>query len=164
MSDLIIIGDQEEGHPEPKKRERYFLHSALIKGYTLEAGPNHASIMVEAESVSDGHHTMDELYEHRNLLFCALLKALDQQAEAGRDVEVWRSKKHSDGTMYDGWFIAGAVLLEYEGSISSNTMITYHLPLSMWDDLNRITEFEFAPEFDGYTSKDVLERLRKYYL
>ena len=95
---------------------------------------------------SDGYHTFDELYLHRNLLFIALLN------ERGG----WAADKHHDGTMYDGFFIAGMGL--------SGKQIAYHLP----DDLRTIVESvgitidNFAPEWDGHTSDDVLRRIIDY--
>lgn len=38
--------------------------------------------------------------------------------------------------------------------------ITYHLPAEDWDTL-RVPELETAPEWDGHTSDDVLERIYK---
>ena len=61
----------------------------------------------EKELVSDGYHTFKELYEHRVVLFVALITALTQQEYHPSNKICWKSKKHSDGTMYDGWFIAG---------------------------------------------------------
>lgn len=40
-------------------------------------------------------------------------------------------------------------------------MISYHLPLSKWDECAFANEFEKAPEWDGHTSNDVLERLKQ---
>ena len=36
--------------------------------------------------------------------------------------------------------------------------ISYHLPMKYWH-LANVIELEKAPPYDGYTSKDVLERL-----
>lgn len=100
---------------------------------------------------SDGYHTFDELYEHRFELYIALCRNIPSTF-------VWRSKVHSDGTMFDGWFVLGMkVTPEYQ--------ITYHLPLSRWGECSFVSQtFETAdevPKFDGHTSADVLERLRK---
>ncbi|MFN8359322.1 MAG: hypothetical protein U0264_05345 [Candidatus Kapaibacterium sp.] len=103
-------------------------------------------------SVSDGYHTFDELYEHRCTLFIALCKLMSF-IEHG-DNPSWKSKLHSDGTSYDGWFILGY-------GINPGEQITYHLPAEKWDECDFALEFERAPEFDGHTQNDVLERLRK---
>ena len=106
--------------------------------------------------VSDGYHTMDELYEHRIALFIQLCRALDHIARVAvvtrRDL-VWRSKLHSDGGNYEGWFILGI-------GKETGTQISYHLPMKEWENTEFAEALEKAPEFDGHTSKDVLERLK----
>lgn len=94
--------------------------------------------------VSDDSHSFTELYEHRNLLFLALLSLIDNS---------WYSELHSDGTSYDDWFIAGVEL-------NSGEQITYHLPNKHLKlAAVNLTHLERAPEWDGHTSADVLERL-----
>lgn len=96
--------------------------------------------------VSDGYHTFNELYDHRMLLFCALVSSNKHLA--------WKSIKHSDGTILgDDWFIAGMDLPQ--GSI------TYHLKMEYWTLLD-CRVLTHAPEWDGHTSHDVLERLKKW--
>jgi hypothetical protein len=105
-------------------------------------------------STSDGYHTFDELYEHRVSLFIALCSEVDARTPTGY---VWRSKLHSDGSKFDGWFVMGI-------GTQPGEQITYHLPLSRWDDTEWLgTEFMRAPDFDGHTSADVLQRLRRYF-
>ncbi len=105
--------------------------------------------MENVSEVSDGYHTFNELYEHRVTLFIALcrLKCLHQ-----REHNVWRSKKHADNSMHRGWFVMGINKDEEE-------QITYHLPLSKWDETNFAETMGNAPDFDGHTPADVLERL-----
>ncbi len=98
---------------------------------------------------SDGYHTFNELYEHRCILFMKLCKFMFFHT----DLHIWKSKLHHDGTMYDGWFIAGI-------NVHKGHQITYHLPIKNWDKF-KATELHNAPEFDGHTSNDVLERLKK---
>lgn len=94
--------------------------------------------------ITDGYHTFSELYSHRCTLFSALLKS-------HKDIS-WKSKRHSDGSSFDDWFIAGMNL--------PSGMITYHLPIDQfWDKLSDINELEYAPEWDGHTSNDVVKRL-----
>lgn len=102
----------------------------------------------------DGYHTFKELYDHRIALFIALANFLSiAYDEYGSGLKVWKSKIHHDGTSLDGWFIAG--IGEKKGE-----QISYHLPLDKWDEL--LVDFiDKAPEFDGHTSDDVLERLKK---
>ncbi len=98
--------------------------------------------------VSDGYHTFDELYEHRNLLFVALMRSYPALA--------WRARSHEDGAGFEGWFIAGMHLPTGDSS--------YHLPESLWLMLDGrgITTTDTAPAWDGHTAKDVIERLRAW--
>jgi len=94
----------------------------------------------------DGYHTFDELYEHRIRLFIALCKAYHPP--------VWCSVLHSDGSKYEDWFILGM-------GREKGKQITYHLPARFWNEVCEFAEvLEKAPEFDGHTSQDVLERLK----
>ena len=98
--------------------------------------------------VSDGYHTFDELYEHRHMLFMALIRENPARA--------WRSRLHEDGTMFDGWFVAGI-------DLPKTGMITYHMPMRLWPLLDGILgESKRAPPWDGHTAADVVERLRGY--
>lgn len=108
--------------------------------------------------VSDGYHTFNELYDHRITLFIALCRIYDKHIDLfptadGIENGVWRSKMHSDGSQYDGWFVLG---------IGKNPgyQITYHLPLGRWDETGFAETLVKAPEFDGHSSNDVLERLK----
>jgi hypothetical protein len=99
----------------------------------------------------DGYHTFDELYDHRHLLYITLSKTMTTHDELCA-IPVWRSKSHSDGSMFEGMFILG--IGEEPGK-----QITYHLPLSLWDQTSFAKNYETAPEWDGHTPEDVLNRL-----
>lgn len=112
----------------------------------------------ERMSVSDGYHTFDELYDHRFTLYIALCNVLANRnfasEELGVDkVYVWRSKKHSDSSEYEGWFILGI-------GIEQGEQITYHLPASEWTNTSFADTLMVAPTFDGHKSQDVLERIK----
>ena len=62
----------------------------------------------------------------------------------------WKSRKHSDGTMYDGMFIAGIDTPEGQD--------TYHCENDLWDLFN-VKELEHAPEWDGHKPKDIVRLL-----
>ena len=96
-------------------------------------------------NISDGYHTFTELYEHRHLLFIALMHSHSNIS--------WRANNHSDGTMYSGWFVAGMHLPTGD--------ISYHLPISMWERLDHslIKTTNKAPIWDGHNATDVLIRL-----
>jgi hypothetical protein len=99
-------------------------------------------------NASDGFHTFNQLYEHRTVLFLALCRHID------KGWTVWRSTLHFDGSYYEGWFIMGI-------SATPGKQISYHLPMSKWDDANFAVTLDHAPEWDGHTPNDVIERLKE---
>jgi len=109
---------------------------------------------IDTNKISDGYHTFGELYDHRIALFMALCSSIPY-GKYTDNLEVWKSKLHHDGTTYDGWFIMGI-------GKNNGEQISYHLPMSKWDECNDpcIRELAKAPEWDGHTSSDVLERLK----
>ena len=110
---------------------------------------------IEADvSISDGYHTFDELYDHRITLYIALCKQINHQPYDDEDkFEVWRSMVHSDGSNYDGWFLLGI-------GKRKGQQITYHIPNERWDETDFAVVLDKAPEFDGHTSQDVLNRIK----
>lgn len=129
-------------------------HSKKCASFHHKYSRNISDVMSECDC--DGYHTFAELYEHRITLFIALCEILylDPQYQTGRKAEIWRSKKNGDDSEWDGWFILGI-------GKDKGGQITYHLPLSRWEETNFAETLEKAPEFDGHTSDDVLERLKK---
>lgn len=91
----------------------------------------------------DGYHTFTELYDHRSALFVALCNMAKFIS--------WKSRFHADGTMFTGMFIASTDTPEGPA--------TYHLDEKWWDEM-KCLEMDTAPEWDGHTSDDVLERLK----
>ena len=87
----------------------------------------------------DGHHTFAELYDHRFTLYIALCRLLVVK-NGNIFAKVWRSKIQSDGTMPEGWFIMGI-------SKEPGEQITYHLPLSRWDETDFAETLDRAPEW-----------------
>jgi len=115
------------------------------------------TMQVEAEDVSDGYHTMHELYEHRMALNIALFNAWNQSimwgsAENDKEIKVMKSKLHNDGTMFDGYFIIMA--------LTPVGQISYHYTLKHWNKF-KIPEVERTPAWDGHNSLQVMERLLK---
>ncbi len=119
--------------------------------------------------VSDGYHTMKEVYQHRMVLFAALLKRIKYGVGTP---PVWKSRHHSDCelgrvhaedlrvqlrgpccSMFEDMFVCGI-------GLEKGKQITYHLPLEMWDEV-KVMELRKAPEYDGHTAADVLERLKR---
>ena len=104
--------------------------------------------------VSDGYHTFDELYEHRIVLYLALCRLMAFM-HLRQHNPVWRSKVHSDGTEWEGWFLLGL-------HTRKGDQITYHLPMKHWDNTGFAKTLKKVPKFDGHTSDDVLERLMNF--
>lgn len=102
-------------------------------------------LKVDTNKISDGYHTFGDLYEHRIELWIALCN--------DNPMRCWKSKVHSDGSVWDGWFILGI-------EIEKGRQMTYHLPISYWNRIADNRELPKAPEYDGHTPEDVLNRMR----
>ena len=105
---------------------------------------------VDAEPVitgetSDGYHTFNELYHHRAVLFSVIVKAFPERA--------WKARQHHDGTMYSGMFIVGIDTPDGQAS--------YHYDIDPYWDMFECRELERAPEWDGHTPAQEIERIRK---
>lgn len=96
------------------------------------------------KGISDGHHTFEELYHHRILLFATICNLLS-------DIS-WKSKKHhpNDDEMFNGCFIAGINTPDGEAS--------YHIKLKYWE-IFHVPELEYAPKFNGYTPSESIQRI-----
>lgn len=102
-----------------------------------------AAGVLDANLISDGHHTFGELYEHRIRLFIALCRIC---GEDPINKSVWIKP------VVDGWFIIGI-------GRKKGKQISYHLPEKYFEECNDIAT-PYAPEWDGHSSEDVLERLK----
>lgn len=111
---------------------------------------NHKEIgnIDSAGEVSDGYHTFNELYHHRALLFACLCNIVPKN-------NVWKSKYHHDGTMFDGMFIVGMQ--------TSEGQATYHYDIDPYWDIFKVQELDKAPEFDGHTPEVALNRIYNYF-
>lgn len=96
------------------------------------------------EDISDGYHTFSELYEHRTYLFMVLVQVFNLYS--------WKSKLHSDGTMFKDMFIVGI-------DIPKIGQLSYHCDLKYYD-LFRCKELERGLEWDGHSPEEVLRRLK----
>lgn len=106
--------------------------------------------MGKADELSDGFHTMGELYDHRRALTAALAYALPSDLS-------WRSKAHhpQDAPMFEGgYFIVGIDL--------PTGTITYHYQLKHWDDFSTVRELEHAPRWDGAGPEGTVTRLLEW--
>ena len=96
--------------------------------------------------VSDSHHTFNELYIQRTILFAALCNAYPNLS--------WKSKKHYDeenDPMFEGDFIVGIN--------TPDGIATYHFKLEYWDLFN-VQELDRALKYDGYEPEIVMERIK----
>jgi hypothetical protein len=115
--------------------------------YALKGGVNVIAIdryrlilPCPAGKVSDGYHTFDELYAHRQTLFVKLMNSTPDLS--------WKSRQHEDGSMYDGdWFVAGMHLPTGD--------VTYHLEGRFWD-MAKVQALDFAPAWDGQKGKSLM--------
>lgn len=107
-------------------------HSVVYRNNTRDIG-----------EMTDGYHTFNELYHHRAVLTAALFHNY-------KDI-CWKSMKHSDGTMYDGMFIVGINTPEGQA--------TYHYDLEPYWFLFDVKELPKAPEYDGHTPNDAINRI-----
>ena len=97
------------------------------------------SLTAVTGETSDGYHTFNELYMHRTNLFAVICK---QNKESS-----FIAKKHEDGSMFDGMFLAGVKTPE--------GYYTYHCEneyLPLFDGVNVL---EFAPPYDGHKPSDI---------
>lgn len=102
-----------------------------------------------AGKISDGYHTFNELYHHRAMLFAALcMTSFSSHA--------WKSLLHHDPNepMYDGMFIVGVN--------TPNGQATYHYDIDPYWNLFKVTELERAPEFDGHTPEEAIQRIYNF--
>lgn len=113
---------------------------------------------LDTNKISDGYHTFGELYEHRIELFIAICRIVAEVTlvlpRAQEVPPVWKSLKQSNGEEFEGWFLLGM-------GTEKGTQITYHLPFSKWQECKFAKTVDCAPDWDGHTSADVLERLKK---
>lgn len=100
---------------------------------------------VWAKDVSDGYHTMHELYKHRMALNIALfhtLRALYEHNGMHHFVpKVYKAKNHhpESDPMFEGYFIVFCVGMD--GGWTS-----YHYKLEHWDEF-KIREARFSPKY-----------------
>lgn len=106
-------------------------------------------ITVSIGETSDGYHTFNELYEFR-MVYNAVL--FNEWANANK-YNVHKSWCHYDGEKCfgGGWFVVIAVL--------PTGQITNHYEAKFWDLFKIPFTEKVLVEFDGHTSKDVVDRL-----
>lgn len=125
-----------EAYDDPKRMEKYDALNAAIDLI------NNPSQLVTGDT-SDGYHTFNGLYHHRAVLFSVIVKAFQEKA--------WKARLHHDGTMYDGMFIVGIDTPYGQAS--------YHYDIDPYWDMFECRELERAPEWDGHTPAQAIERI-----
>jgi len=113
----------------------------------------------ERNNVSDWYHTFGELYEHRCVLYIALINFAYKYEEQFREFYYRKADhlqysstnlKRKDKQKTWIYFIKWKIYWK---------QVSYHLPIKYWDKLKNVTEQEKANKRDWHTSQDVLDRL-----
>lgn len=100
---------------------------------------------------ADFRITKQGLYDQRAGILAALCNMTNLMAGVKEGTKApFKSHRHDDGSMYDGFFIIGIP--------TKDGWSTYHIEDKWWDAF-RIGELEKAPEFDGHTPEDALGRI-----
>lgn len=118
--------------------------------YTVTTGEGGKVTRIESRPtlLSDGYHTMGELYDHRRALSAALAQVLPS----------WRSKAHhpEDSPMFEGGYFVVGIDLPNVGTI------TYHFELRHWEKFNGVDELPHAPRWDGAPPAVTVDRLLEW--
>ena len=102
-----------------------------------------SDILYDMGNISDGYHTFNQLYHHRAILFSVICNQFKDKC--------WKSKKHYDGSMYKDMFIVGIE--------TPKGLATYHYDINLYWGIFDVKEIDRAPEWDGHTSEDAIERI-----
>ena len=93
----------------------------------------------------------NELYDFRMVYNALLFNNWHKHNE----IEVYKSRRHNDGTFIYEWFIVVAILPD-------GKQVTNHYHIKYWDYF-KIPEYTMVKDkFDGHTSQDVLDRLKSW--
>ena len=101
-----------------------------------------------AAELTDGHHTMRELYDYR----AAYNALLFNEWAASSKYSVVKSKCHADGEPCFG----GTHFVVY--ALTPHGQITNHYDFKWWHFFH-VPEVDRAPEYDGHTPQIALERM-----
>lgn len=109
--------------------------------------------------ISDGDHTFNDLYNHRCTLFLSLMRVMNEKGADYGVNNVWYSRTHADGEVWDNYLIVG--MSTPYGECTYHVREDHFLPCLQSAN---ITELDHAPEWDGHNSNDVLFRLAATFL
>lgn len=113
---------------------------------TADDNLTHNFSVKDLTKVSDGYHTIEELYDHRSLLYITLANEVAHKYNV--------SYKLDD---YPGWFVLYIEL--------PTGQISYHIREKYFDlvcENPNIARQLSTSHWDGHTSKNVIERLIEY--
>ena len=143
LSDCVEILEDIDS-AEYTKAELAGLHGSVLSAIMDAQEFMRAQAKVTGET-SDGYHTFNELYHHRAVLFSVIVSVFHDRA--------WKSKKHHDGTMFDGMFIVGID--------TPDGQATYHYDIDPYWGMFNCRVLDNAPEWDGHTPAQAIERIGK---
>ena len=136
------------GVQEKHRNDRLLTFQTDVSAMARDAADMIESLQAQTKvtgETSDGYHTFNELYHHRAVLFSVICN--------DRPNVSWKSKRHHDGTMYKGMFIVGIQ--------TPDGQATYHYDINPYWDMFRVKELNNAPEWDGHTPTQAIERIGK---
>lgn len=96
--------------------------------------------------IKDDYHTMNELYQHRHILLAGFVNLL-YQTNISAMCDIFKSRFHSDGTMFDDMFIVMGYL--------NGKQFSYHVENKYWELFN-IPYQEKSDEWNGHAGEDVI--------
>lgn len=103
----------------------------------------------------DGSLTFDELYKSNKRLFITLIKSLNafNLIDNKNVVDLWCSTTCFDDIKPDGYFFCGI-------NTAKGEQITFMLEVMYWPEVSKFCQvLSKAPQHDGHTFADVLDRL-----
>jgi hypothetical protein len=109
---------------------KILLNKVLLKVWTLFGH--------KISEFEDEYHSFNDLYNQRMYLTALAFNSNKENC--------WKSTLHSEGDMFEGYFIVGIY--------TNKGPFTYHYKIEYWD-LFDIREVDRAPHWDGHTSADV---------
>lgn len=136
----LLLEMRDDNSADKAKRDALNLAIDAITNKTIPVTPKNDG------ETSDGYHTFNELYHHRAVLF-AFIAAHHPELS-------WKSKRHHDGSMYDGMFIVGIN--------TPDGQATYHYDIDPYWDYFSCKELDIAPEWDGHTPAQAIERINHF--
>lgn len=116
----------------------------------------------ESTEISDGFHTMAELYEQRALyhaLYVNLAESLVHHLPG--DFDVVKSWRHHDGEPCFGYTAPGTRWFIVTMYLPNGKQVTQHYPEDMWGAFH-IRETEVAPLWDGHDAKEGNRRMKEF--